>query len=455
MLQVSQLHPYQAHCVEHIMKHPQCALLLDMGLGKTVSTLTAIERLMNEEFAISRVLVIAPKRVAQSTWSDEIAKWGHLSSLSVSKILGTEAQRRAAVASEADIYVINRENIAWLVSNYYKGWRWDCIVVDELSSFKSRTSQRFKALKFAREKARRIIGLTGTPAPNGLMDLWAQMYIIDGGERLGKTIGVYRNMYFSEGARSGHVVFNYNLRKGAEEAIRSKIADIAISMVKEDYLTLPSCIVRDVSVELSEAEYKRYKAFERTQVMELLGTEISAINAASLTGKLSQWANGAIYDEEKNVYELHSAKLEALKDIVDTAQSNVLIAYAYQHDRGRIYNALAEYAPRELNSHEDLEAWNRGEIKVLIGHPASMGHGLNIQAGGHVIVWFGLTWSLELYMQFNARLHRQGQDKPVIIHRLITKNTVDERIADSLSKKKVGQDGLMEAVKAIINGYKQ
>lgn len=454
MLHANDLHPYQRHCVEHICKTPHCALFLDMGLGKTVSTLTAIETLLNDEYAITRVLIIAPKRVAQSTWSDELSKWSHLSRLTLSKILGTETQRRHGADADADLYVINRENIAWLVANYAKRWRWDCIVIDELSSFKSHSSQRFRALKLVRAKARRIIGLTGTPTPNGMHDLWAQMFLIDGGERLGKTIGAYRREYFTEGRRSAQVVFDYKLRGGAEEQIRQRLADIAISMSKEDYLTLPDCITQDVPVTLSDAEYKRYKTFERSQVLELLGQEITAANAATLAGKLSQWANGVIYDEEHEAHELHDAKLDALREIVDVAPGNVLVAYAYQHDRARILSALRAYEPMELNSEEDLKRWNSGTARVLIGHPASMGHGLNIQAGGSVIVWFGLTWSLELYMQFNARLHRQGQDKPVIIHHLITRGTIDERIVQRLQDKRRTQDALMDAVRAIVEGYK-
>lgn len=454
MLNETNLHPYQRHCVEHIMQHEACALLLDMGLGKTVSTLTALQHLKYDEYAIDKTLIIAPKRVAEHTWTDELDKWEHLRGLTASKILGNETQRRKAVEAEADLYIVNRENVAWLVANYINAWPFDCVVIDELSSFKSSKSQRFRAMRLARSRVSRIVGLTGTPAPNGLLDLWAQMYLIDQGQRLGKTITGYRREYFVEGRRNAQIVYDYKLRPESEMRIKDRIKDICISMTKEDYLSLPECIVRDVPVRLSTADAKRYEDFERAQVMSLLGTEITAVNAAALSNKLAQYANGAIYDEAREVHDVHTAKIEALQDIVESSTSNVLIAYAYKHDRDRILQALSAYNPRELNHPEDLIAWNSGEVKVLIGHPASMGHGLNIQAGGNVIVWFGLTWSLELYMQFNARLHRQGQDKPVIIHRLVTAGTIDERIAKSLEGKRQTQDGIMEAVKALIQKHK-
>lgn len=454
MLTIDKLHNYQLHCVEHIINNPACALFLDMGLGKTISTLTALQRLKYEEYAINKTLIVAPKRVAEYTWTDEIGKWAHLGGMTASKVLGNEAQRRRAMEAECDIYIINREMIPWLVSNYINAWPFDCVVIDELSSFKSSKSQRFKAMRLARNKTLRVIGLTGTPTPNGLVDLWAQMYIIDKGERLGRTITGYRKEFFVEGRRNAQIVFDYRPRPESEGRIRDRIKDICISMTKEDYLSLPECIVRDVSVRLSASEQQRYEDFEHSQVMQLLGQEITAVNAAALANKLSQYANGAIYDDHREVHEMHSAKLDALKEIVETSTSNILVAYAYKHDRDRIREALASYDPREIYSSEDLRAWNTGEIKVLIGHPASMGHGLNIQAGGSVIVWFGMTWSLELYMQFNARLHRQGQDQPVIIHRLITAQTIDERMASSLGEKKQTQDGIMDAVKAIIQKHK-
>lgn len=436
------------------MQHEACALLLDMGLGKTVSTLTALQHLKYDEYAIDKTLIIAPKRVAEHTWTDELDKWEHLRGLTASKILGNETQRRKAVEAEADLYLVNRENVAWLVANYINAWPFDCVVIDELSSFKSAKSQRFRAMRLARSRVSRIVGLTGTPAPNGLLDLWAQMYLIDQGQRLGKTITGYRREYFVEGRRNAQIVYDYKLRPESETRIKDRIKDICISMSKEDYLSLPECIVRDVPVRLSTADAKRYEDFERAQVMSLLGTEITAVNAAALSNKLAQYANGAIYDEDREVHDVHTAKIEALQEIVESSTNNVLIAYAYKHDRDRILQALSAYNPRELNTPEDLTAWNSGEVKVLIGHPASMGHGLNIQAGGNIIVWFGLTWSLELYMQFNARLHRQGQDKPVIIHRLVTSGTIDERIAKSLEGKRQTQDGIMEAVKALIQKHK-
>lgn len=440
--------------MEHILNHPACALFLDMGLGKTISTLTALQRLKYEEYAIDKTLIIAPKRVAENTWTDELTKWTHLAGLTAAKILGSETQRRKAMDEEKDLYIINRDNVSWLVTNYINAWPFDCVVIDELSSFKSSKSQRFKAMRLARSKTQRVVGLTGTPSPNGLLDLWAQMYLIDKGERLGKTITGYRRAYFSEGRRNAQIVYDYRPNADAEDKIKARLRDICISMTKEDYLSLPECIVRDVQVRLSEADLRRYNEFERKQVLELLGAEVTAINAAGLSNKLSQYANGAVYDESGEVHEVHTAKIDALKEIVETSTSNVLIAYAYKHDRARIMEALSGYDPQELNRPEDLKAWNEGRTKVLIGHPASMGHGLNIQAGGSVIVWFGLTWSLELYMQFNARLHRQGQDKPVIIHRLICSDTIDERMVKSLEDKRRTQDGVMEAVKAIIAKHK-
>lgn len=454
----SDLHRYQQHAVKHIVENPACGLFLDMGLGKTVSTLTALYELQEEELAISRTLIIAPKRVAEYTWTAELDKWTHLRGLKAVKILGTEAQRRKAVSEEADLYVINRENIVWLVKNYGKQWRWDCIVIDELSSFKSHASQRFKALKAIRQKCNRIIGLTGTPSPNGYMDLWAEVYLLDGGERLGSTISKYRQTYFTEGRRSAQVVFDYKLREGSKKAIEDTIKDICISMSKEDFLTLPKCLKIDYSVSLSPNELKAYRSFERDRVLQLKEEQgedksLTAMSAATLCNALAQYASGAIYDEEKNVISIHDAKIEALAELVESAQSPVLIAYNYKHEKQRLLSALKSYKPRELNSEEDLRAWNAGEVAVLIGHPASMGHGLNIQAGGNIIIWFGLTWSLELYQQFNARLHRQGQTKPVMVYHLVVEETIERDMLKALESKGANQDALMKATKARLEKY--
>ena len=449
------LHGYQRAAVDHIIDHPFCGLFLDMGLGKTVSTLTAIKRLYGL-FEIGRVLVIAPKRVAEDTWTTECAKWEHLRSLSVSKVLGTERQRREALAVSSDIYVINRENVAWLVSHLGGAWPFDMVVIDELSSFKSNKSERFRALRRVRPLMHRVVGLTGTPSPNGLIDLWPQLYLIDMGERLGRTVTGFRTRYFTPGRTNGQVVFDYRARNGSEEEIHRLIGDICISMKAEDYLSLPDLVDIPVEVSMPEDCRVRYEAFERDRVLELAkeGTDISAVNAAALTGKLLQYANGAVYDEDMNVHELHGAKLDALEEIVEQAAGEpVLVFFQFRHDAQRITKRLKAYCPKEMSGSGDIAAWNAGRIKVLLAHPASAGHGLNLQRGGHIVVWFGLPWSLELYLQANARLHRQGQDKPVRMYRIMTRGTMDADVAKALEGKKAGQDALMEAVKARIKKY--
>lgn len=449
------LHGYQRAAVDHIIDHPFCGLFLDMGLGKTVSTLTAIKRLYGL-FEIGRVLVIAPKRVAEDTWTTECAKWEHLRGLSVSKVLGTEKQRREALAVSSDIYVINRENVAWLVSHLGGAWPFDMVVIDELSSFKSSKSERFRALRRVRPLMHRVVGLTGTPSPNGLIDLWPQLYLIDMGERLGRTVTGFRTRYFTPGRTNGQVVFDYRARNGSEEEIHRLIGDICISMKAEDYLSLPDLVDIPVEVSMPEECKRRYDAFERERVLELAkdGTDISAVNAAALTGKLLQFANGAVYDEDMNVHELHGAKLDALEEIVEQAAGEpVLVFFQFRHDVRRIIRRLKAYCPKEISGSGDIAAWNAGRIKVLLAHPASAGHGLNLQHGGHIVVWFGLPWSLELYLQANARLHRQGQDKPVRMYRIMARGTMDADVAKALEGKKAGQDALMEAVKARIKKY--
>lgn len=451
----SNLHEYQKFAVQHIVDHPCCALLLEMGLGKSVSTLTAIKKLMDEYLEVSKVLVIAPKRVAESTWSDEIAKWDHLKGLTVSKILGTERQRKAALKASANIYVINRENVVWLVSHLQGYWPFDMIVVDELSSFKSSKAARFRALRLVRPKASRIVGLTGTPGD--LMGLWSQLYLLDLGERLGKTITSYRSKYFRPGRSNGQIVFDYKLNNGSEEAIYKQISDICISMKAEDYLQLPERIDRTVEVLLPEKMMNRYLEFEKEQVLALEneGGDISAVNAAALSNKLLQFSNGAIYDSERNVHDVHTEKLEALEEIVEAANGqSVLVFFSFRHDVSRILRKLRTYHPKEIGGPEDIRAWNEGSIPVLLAHPAGAGHGLNLQAGGHIVVWFGLPWSSELYQQANARLYRQGQDKPVIIHHLITKGTMDEDVMKALAGKIDKQEALMQAVKARIQRWR-
>lgn len=453
----SNLHGYQRAAVEHIIAHPYSGLFLDMGLGKTVSTLTAVNRLMNEYLEVAKVLVIAPKRVAEDTWTTECAKWEHLRHLRVSKVLGTERQRKAALREDADLYVINRENVVWLVAQYQGAWPFDMVIIDELSSFKSAKAARFKALRQVRPMTERVVGLTGTPAPNGLIDLWPQLYLLDMGERLEKTITAYRSKYFRPGRTNGQVVFDYKLNAGSDEMIYKKISDICISMKAKDYLSLPDLIEVPQDIHLPPAKKKQYDEFEKEQVLSLQDEgDISAVSAAALSNKLSQYANGAIYDEDKQVHELHEVKLDALEEIVEAANGQpVLVFYAFKHDAVRIMKRLKGYGAKQIDGAEDIAAWNRGEIPVMLAHPASAGHGLNLQKGGHIMVWFSLPWSLELYMQANARLHRQGQSQPVRSYKLIAKGTIDEDIAAALDKKSDKQEALMTAIKARIKKYRK
>ena len=445
---------YQQFSINHVLENNSAGLFLDMGMGKTVSTLTAIDDLLVLD-EISKVLVIAPKRVAEDTWSTEVEKWDHLKDLRVSKILGTAKQRIEAVKEDADIYVISRDNVAWLVDNYFSDWKWDMCVIDELSSFKSSRAKRFKALRKVRPFFKRIVGLTGTPAPNGLIDLWPQMYLLDGGDRLGKTITGYRERYFKPGQRNGYVVYNWCLKEGSEEQIQQKISDICISMKAKDYLTLPDRIDNRIEIKLTPKAEQTYKALEKDLFMELNGQDITATNAAVLTNKLLQIANGAIYSESKEVVEIHNEKIDRLEEIIDTANGKpVLVFYNFKHDYKRIAEMLDKNKInyQSLETSEDIAKWNNGEIQVVLLHPASAGHGLNLQYGGNIIVWFGLTWSLELYQQANARLHRQGQKETVIIHHLIAKGTVDEDVMEVLEDKESNQDALLESVKARLRG---
>lgn len=451
------LHEYQKAAVSHIIDHPAAGLFLDMGLGKTVSTLTAINRLMNVYMEVTKVLVIAPKRVAEDTWTTECGKWDHLKGLRISRVLGTEKKRKAALKEDADIYVINRENVVWLVAQLKGWWPFDMIVIDELSSFKSNTAARFKALRKVRPMSARVVGLTGTPAPNGLIDLWTQMYLLDMGERLEKTITAYRSKYFKPGRTNGQVVFDYKPNSGSENAIYSRISDICISMKADDYLDLPDLIEIPVEVSMSDRQMRQYEKFEEEQVLKLQDEgDISAVNAAALSNKLLQYANGAVYDADRNIHELHEAKLDALEEIVEAANgSPVLVFYSFRHDVARIMKRLKAYRPKEIGGQEDIQAWNEGRIPVMLAHPASAGHGLNLQQGGHIMVWFGLPWSLELYQQANARLHRQGQSQPVRSYAIMTKGTMDADVKKALSGKTDRQDALMEAVKARIEKYRR
>lgn len=449
-------HDYQKYATEKILELPACGLFLEMGLGKTVSTLTAVNELIYDRFEVSKVLVIAPKRVAEDTWTSEAEKWDHLQHLTFSKILGTAKQREEALKTDADIYLINRENVTWLVDKLGKKWPFDMIVVDELSSFKSNQAKRFKSLRVVRPLSQRFVGLTGTPAPNGLMDLWPQVYLMDRGERLGKTITGYRDRYFYPGKRNGFTVFSWEPKEGAQEAIEKKISDICVSMKAEDYLKMPDRIVNDISIQMSLEEKKKYEELEKEKLLELDGQEITALSAAAVWGKLLQMANGAVYDDDGNVAVLHERKLDALEDILDAACGHpVLVFYSFKHDYDRLMERFQKWKPKTLRGSNDIKEWNSGKIPLLLAQPASMGHGLNIQAGGHIIVWFGLNPSLELYQQANARLYRQGQKETVIIHRLITKGTIDEDVIRKLEAKDARQDDLMDAVKARIQKWKE
>lgn len=444
------IHEYQNYCTEKIINNPMFALLLDMGLGKSVITLTAIWDLIFDYFEISKVLIIAPLRVARDTWSKECEKWEHLNGLRISKILGTEKERRAAVGRNADIYIINRENVEWLCANYK--FDFDMVVIDELSSFKSHQSKRFKALRKVRPSVKRIVGLTGTPAPNSLMDLWSQINLLDMGERLGRFIGGYRERYFTPDKRNREVVFSYKPKEGAEDIIYKKISDICISMKALDYLDMPECIFNKVEVQMDDKEEKLYTKLEAEMLLSFDEGDIDAVNAAALSNKLLQMANGAVYDENGKVKVIHDKKLDVLEDLIEGANGKpVLVFYGYKHDKDRI---VKRFNAEEINTSEDITKWNNGEIKVAIVHPASAGHGLNLQAGGSTAIWFGLNWSLELYQQANARLWRQGQKDTVVIHHIITKGTVDEDVMKALERKDVGQASLIEAVKVRVGGVR-
>jgi SNF2 family DNA or RNA helicase len=438
-------HAYQKYAIDYIKTHPVTALFLDMGLGKTVTTLTAIRDLMYDTFEIQRVLVVAPLRVARDTWPEEIRKWDHLKELTCSVVVGNMVERRRALQKEADIYIVNRENLAWLYQNSRLDF--DMVVLDELSSFKNAQSKRFKAMKAMRPKVKRIVGLTGTPSGNGLMDLWAEFRLLDMGERLGKYISQYRSLYFKPDKRNGMVVFSYKPLPGAEEVIYHQIADITVSMKANDYLEMPKLVSVAKEVTLSEKEKKRYDELKKSLVLELPGGEVTAANAASLTMKLSQMANGAIYTDDKNVVSIHDRKLDALEDLVESANGQpVLVAYWFKHDKDRIQKRMEA---RELKESQDFADWNARKIPVALIHPASAGHGLNLQQGGSILIWFGLTWSLELYQQTNARLWRQGQQsRTVIIQHIVAKGTIDERILKVLEHKDGTQAALIDAVKA-------
>jgi SNF2 family DNA or RNA helicase len=457
MLMREQMHSYQNYCVKFIEEHPEALLILEMGLGKTVISLTAIEDLMYDSFEVNKTLVIAPLRVARDVWPQEKDLWSHTRHLRMSVMIGGCKERVKALKTDADVYVINRENVSWLVDyleRHHTPWSFDCVVVDEISSFKNYKSQRYKALRKARPFIKRIWGLTGTPASNGLLDLFGEVAIIDKGKRLGRFIGRYREAYFRPGSQNPYtgVVYNYIPLPGAEEAIYKKISDISVSMKAKDFLPdLPKCLTVNHTVEMSPDEKKLYEKLKKELVLTVDGKEVDAANAAVLSGRLLEMANGAVYNENHEVIRIHDKKLEMLSDVIEEAVGqNVLIAYWYQHDRSEIIEYLKEkgYTVRDLKSSEDVSDWNAGKIPIALISPASAGHGLNLQHGGHILIWFSLCWSLEMRQQTDARLNRQGQTEVVTIHNIVTKDTIDEDVLKALEDKNSTQENLIRAVKA-------
>ena len=439
-------HDYQRYATDFIINHPVSAVLLEMGLGKSVISLSAINELMLDYFDVSRTLVIAPLRVANSTWPDEIKKWDHLKHLNYSVVIGSEKERLDALGKPAHIYLINRENVDWLITKSGIPWKFDMVVIDELSSFKSYQAKRFKSLLKVRPKIKRIVGLTGTPSSNGLMDLWAEFRLLDMGERLGRYITYYRQNFFIPDKRNQQMIFSYKPKDGAEKKIYSLISDITISMKSKDFLKMPECVMNEVIVTLSDKEQKLYDSLKQDMVLSLEENEIDAINAAALSNKLLQMSNGAVYNDDKESLHIHDRKLDALEDLIEgTNGKPVLVAYWFKHDLEKIKD---RFDVREIKSAKDISDWNEGKIPVALIHPASAGHGLNLQAGGSTLIWFGLTWSLELYQQTNARLYRQGQDSTVVIHHILTKGTIDEDVMKALKAKEKIQDALIDSVKA-------
>lgn len=444
-------HEYQKYCIDYILSHPLAAIFLDCGLGKTAIALTAIERLIYDEFEVSKVLVVAPLRVAKVTWSDEIKKWDHLSHMSYSVAVGSEKERIEALNKKADVYMINRENLQWLVEKSGLPFDYDMVVLDELSSFKSWQSKRFRSFMKVRPKVERVVGLTGTPSSNGLMDLFAEFKCLDMGKRLGRLITQYRNAYFMPDRTNGQVVYSYKPRPFAEEEIYHRVSDITISMKAMDHLKMPELLENRYPVYMDDGERLKYEAMKKDLVLAFENEDITAANAAALSNKLSQMANGAVYSDEGSTVRIHDRKLDALEDIIEASSGPILLCYWYKHDLERITARLDElkvgYA--KISSEESIRSWNEGKFKIGLIHPASAGHGLNLQAGGNHIVWFGLTWSLELLEQTNARLWRQGQKaETVVVQYIVTAGTIDERILDAISRKEKDQNALIDAVKA-------
>lgn len=448
---------HQIIAADFLRAHDRCALFLDMGLGKTVVTLTRIKELI-DALVIRRALVIAPLRVAETTWSTEAEKWDHLKGLRVSCVIGDADRRKRRLATDADVYVINRENVQWLVEGLQGRWPFDCVVVDELSSFKNHQAKRWRYLRRVIKSSDYVIGLTGTPAPNGYMDLWPEIYLIDNGEALGNTVGKYRDKYFNPGRRNGQVVWEWVLKPGAKEAIDSKIKPFCLSMSKEDWLEMPPLMTNIVSVHIDRKERAVYNQLMRDRVLPLLNGELSTMQdmdsavvgstAAVLSNKLLQMANGAVYDEDGQVYRIHDKKLDALEELLGATGDNVLVFYNYKHDRDRILERFPE--ARVLEGPKDIEDWNAGEIRIMLCHPASAAYGINLQQGGHTVAWFGLPWSLELHEQANARLHRQGQEYPVMVHYIVASGTLDERVLRVLQQKDAVQASLLNALKDFV-----
>ena len=451
-------HPYQKYCIDRIIRDKAVGLYLDMGLGKTVITLTAINELKRYRFRIRKALIIAPKKVAEATWQTEARKWDHLQGLRVVTILGTAKQRKAAALSAGDVYVINRDNVTWLAEFLGNSWPFDMVVIDESTSFKNRQSKRFKALTWVRPHIRRLVELTGTPAPNSLMDLWAQIYLLDGGERLGKYITHYRERYFEPDKRNAQQIFTWQPKPFAEDVIRDKISDICVTMKAEDYITLPDLVYDDIPVALDDKSRILYDKMEREMLLDIADHEIDAATAAVLSGKLLQLCNGAVYDDQGRVVEIHSCKIEAFMELIEALNKQpVLVFYQFKHDANRLEAALIGKGlrVRRLDGKDAAAAWNSRTVEVLLAHPASAAYGLNLQEGGNHVIWFGLNWSLELYSQANARLHRQGQTQKVIVHHLITQDSRDEDVIAALHDKKSTQDRLIDSLKARIDKAKQ
>ena len=447
-------YPYQQYCIDSITYNRAVGLFLDMGLGKTVITLTAVHELRYNRWEVSKPLIIAPKKVAEATWTTEAAKWDHLKMMRIVPVLGTVQQRLRALATPADAYVINRENVQWLVEHFKNSWPFDMVILDESSSFKNPSSKRFKAMKLVRSRIKRIVELTGTPSSNGLEDLWAQIYLLDEGARLGKTMGAYRDRYFIPGKRNRTTIFSYTPKDGSFDMIKQAISDICISMKAEDYLTMPDVIFNDIPVALDAAAAKAYSQLENDLLLQVDENMITAQSAGVLTGKLLQLCNGAIYDEDRNAVKIHDCKVDAFLELVEQLNGqHALVFYNFQHDRDRLLEALSKYSlrVRVYSQAKDEVDWNNGEIDILLAHPASCGYGLNLQQGGYNAVWFGLTWSLEQYEQANKRLHRQGQEHPVVIHHLVVQSGMDAAVLEALTGKADMQNALMDALRVRIN----